>query len=121
MTFNDEIINVSDSSCKPAENSKKKNAVRNGRLFQKAKNTKQDLGKISMAIRHSRMSYGNKRPTDKIIGGLVGDMIEKLGSLLVRAFSRPKYDDMGIVGSKHNPLALGTACSDKTPQLGSMH
>jgi hypothetical protein len=61
-----------------------------------------------MKAKYSYLDPCGMEATDDIIGGLVGNMVEKLGSLLERALSSPKSF---AVGSKDNPMKLGTACS----------
>ena len=46
--------------------------------------------------------------TDNIIDRLVGNQVDRIGALLSRALRNPK-----CLGSKDNPLKLGTACSGR--------
>ena len=52
--------------------------------------------------------------TDNIIDRLVGNQVDRIGALLSRALRNPK-----CLGSKENPLKLGTACSGRCRSLSS--
>lgn len=55
--------------------------------------------------------FSGMEATDDIIGAILGKQVEKIGSLLMRALSHNNKIDSSPIGSKANPLRLGTACS----------